>query len=257
MKKIVNILKSDNRITLKETKIKNFIKEMKILASEYSIKNTVKTELDFFEAKIIHQSLINKMAFEKVFEEERLALLEMWDHLSYQERNRLINMKLDAYKDQAHFFKNEDQKIIWMAFFDPLLNTLYHHDIAILELPQYFKLYKLFKDKMINIRSYGILPYQQKFIDLSVIESNHENVWFYSSEFRSLFCLNQHFECIRLPLSKSLTDVHPFKKDLLNITRNYEDKEAFMHALIESPLINEKVKTKLKQYQHKLYDVKP
>jgi hypothetical protein len=47
-------------------------------------------------------------------------------------------------KNESRFFRFND-KPIWIAFFDELLNALYHSEIAILELPQYFKLYRQFR----------------------------------------------------------------------------------------------------------------
>lgn len=256
MIKILKILYAYNKISIHENKVKANRKKMIEFAKDFQIKSKINNELEYFQSKIVHQSLLNKLAFEQVFEDERHALLEMWDNLSYQERNQLINIKLNEIKNAYPFIKTENQKIIWIVFFDELLNSLYHKDIAILELPQYFKLYRQFKDKMINVNVYGLLPYQQKFIDVSVVDSSQDKVWFYSSEFRSLFMLSTDFKLTRISLSKIKTEVHPLKKDLFAIAKAFDDPECFLESLVNSPLIHEKAKVKLKKILIKSYRAK-
>lgn len=256
MIKILKILYGYNKISIHENKVNANRKKMIKFAKEFQIKSKITNELEYFQLKIIHQSLLNKLAFEQVFEDERHALLEMWDYLSYQERNQLINIKLNEIKNDYPFIKTENQKIIWIVFFDELLNSLYHKDIAILELPQYFKLYRQFRDKMIDINAYGLLPYQQRFIDVSVVDTSKEKVWFYSNEFRSLFMLSKDFKLIRISLSKNKTDVHPLKKDLLALSKAYEDSDCFLESLVNSPLIHEKAKIKIKKILTKSYGTK-
>lgn len=244
MKKIFKELLHSNSITLNHRKHKQTILEIKQAFKPYQIEILIRNELDYFEALIHLQGLKNKQAFEQLFETQRNALMDIWDHLSFQERNRLIQIQLDVIKEKHPFFKTNESKIIWIPFFDPLLNGLYNSDLAILELPQYFKLYKAFKDRRISIRDYQFLPYRYEFIDIHWIKSYPDAIYFYSNSFASIFELDLGFNSVRIALDKESCHVTPFNKDLLKIIEAYraKDSKKMLEACMESSLIADKVK---------------
>lgn len=244
MKKILNHLKKANGITLNHRKLKLSILEIKNAFKPFQIEFKIKDEKDYFESCIHYQGLLNKQKFEQLYEKERNDMFDIWDNLSYQERNKLIQLKLDFIKEECPYFKTYEDKIIWIPFFDTLLNGLYNSDLAILELSQYFKLYKDFKDRRVNIRDYQFLPYTNKFIDVTPILETEEVIYFYSQTFMSIFELTEQFEMKRIPLDKDLCKIQPFKKDLLALVHAYrkDDINLFLSACIESILISEKTK---------------
>ncbi len=255
MNKTLKILNKTNKINLNQRLIKSQIHEVKNSFKPFNIEIKVKTEQDYFEALIQLVGLKNKQTFEKCFETERHDLLDIWDNLSYQERNKLILLKLDVIKESCQYFKTDENKVIWIPFFDSLLNGLYHNDIAILELPQYFKLYKDFKDRRISIRDYVFLPYTSHFIDTNIIQEKADRIYFYSPIFASIFELTNEFKCTRIPLDKDACKVMPFKKDLLALVNAYqsEDLKTFLTTCIDSTLISDKSK---KVFQKRLGKMK-
>lgn len=254
MKNILKYLKKANRIDLKNHKIKQSILHIEKAFKPFNINFTFKTELDYFEALIAYQALKNKQAFEALYEVERNDLFDLWDNLSYQERNRLIQIKLNVVKEKYPYFKTENKKVIWIAFFDTLLNGLYHNDIAIFELHQYFKLYKDFKDRRISVREYQFLPYLSSYIDVSIIQHQNDVIYFYSFDFASIFELKDTFECNRIPLDKEACRVQPLMKDLLALVNSYRkhDTILFMQDCIQSTLISDKTKKVFKKQLAKL-----
>ncbi len=249
MIKIFKTLQKSNGLTIQHKTLKSQTNEIVKAFKPFNIDCKVKTELDYFEALIQYQALLNKQKFEKLYEDQRHELFEIWDNMSYQERNRLIQIKLDEVKETCKYFKTSEDKVIWIPFFDTLLNGLYHNDIAIFELQQYFKLYKDFKDRRVSIREYGFLPYSSQFIDVQVILERKDRIYFYYHPLASIFELNSTFELTRIPLDCDACKITPFTKDLLQIINAYrsENVKTFLEACIESSLISEKSKKVLQK----------
>lgn len=244
MIKTLKLLQKYNGLNLNQRQLKSKILEIKRDFKVFNIEIKIKTECDYFEALIKHEALKNKQKFEKLYENERHQLLDIWDNLSYQERNKLIQLKLDEIKESCHFFKTDENKVIWIPFFDTLLNGLYHNDIAIFELQQYYKLYKDFKDRQIDIRDYGFLPYTSSFIDVHVISSQKNRIVFYYQPLASLFECDAQFNLTRIALDKDACKVTPLAKDLLSIVKAYQtnDLKTFSEACLASILISDKAK---------------
>ena len=164
------LLKANHIDVYKNRNTEHMIATMRRAFALFKMEVKMKSELDFFNALIYHKGIINKTRMEACFEDARRDLFDYWDNLSYQERNRLVSLKNDALKNDLAHFKDEKGKYIWIVFFDELMNTLYDKELAILELPQYYKLYRHFKDRMIDIGHYGLEPFKQAYIDIHVIK---------------------------------------------------------------------------------------
>lgn len=254
MKQLLKICAKSNRLNLKnQAKLKEKVRTIQSAFKPYQIEFPFKTELDFYLASLHHQGLINKQAFEQVFESQRIALIDIWEHLSYQEKNRLIQIRQNEVKNDLRHFRNSAGKVIWIPFFDELLNGLYHTDLAIFELEQYYRLYKNFKDRRIDVKHYGLEPFRSGYLDISPLIQTDHAFYFYDAQFKSLFALDERFDLIRIPLSKDACQIHPMKKDLLELAQAFDtqDPSLFLGALLESALIDEKCKTKLIKMQKK------
>ncbi|NTW90711.1 MAG: hypothetical protein HGA35_02055 [Erysipelotrichaceae bacterium] len=155
-------------------------------------------------------------------------------------------------KNESRFFRFNN-KPIWIAFFDELLNSLYHSEIAILELPQYFKLYKQFQDRMISVKDYGLSPFMDEFIPISVLIQNETSLVFYYQLTRSLYYIDLNFNLKRYSLCKDLCQIQPLKDDLktLAISILTQDNEQIIESFLNSELINDKVKKMLMKYKNK------
>lgn len=247
------ILHKGNKIDIYSSKLlKDNLATIKSSFGKYKIERKLKTELDYFIALIELQSLINKESFEKCFEDSRRELYDYWDNLSFQERNRLILLQTNNIKNESRFFRFNN-KPIWIAFFDELLNSLYHSEIAILELPQYFKLYKQFQDRIISVKDYGLAPFIDEFIPITVLCNNEYSLVFYYQLTRSLYYINQDFSLKRYSLCKDLCQIQPLKEDLkpLALSILTQDTEQILDSFINSELINDKVKKMLTKYKNK------
>lgn len=248
-----DILHKGNKIDIYSNKLlKENLDLIRSKFSKYKIEKRLKTEIDYFVSLIELQSLINKEAFEKCFEDSRTELFDYWDNLSFQERNRLILMQTNNIKNASRFFVFNN-KPIWIAFFDELLNSLYHNEIAILELPQYFKLYKQFQDRMIPVKYYGLAPFINEFIPITLLAQNDHSLVFYYQLTRSLYFIDNDYNLIRYSLCKDLCQIHPLKDDLRKIANSIltQNTDVILETMIESDLINLKIKKLLEKLRNK------
>lgn len=250
----VILLKANKIDVYKDRSTKQVLAHMKQAFSLYKLDVKMKSEIDFFDALIYHEALINKSRMEACFEDARRDLFDYWDNLSYQERNRLISLKNEELKNDLRYFKSETGRNIWIAFFDELLNALYDKELAILELPQYFKLYRNFKDRTINIEQYGIEPYKQEYIDIHVIKRFDDSVIFYYANTKSLYKVDASKKLKRFSLSKTIGKLVPLKEELEIIAQAMmtENELEAMDYLLQSTLIDDKTKNQLTKYQKKL-----
>lgn len=242
-----DILFKGNKINILSNKFtKEQIEIIRNKFSKYKIEKRIKTEIDYFLGLIEFQSLINKEAFEKCFENARTELFDFWDNLSYLERNRLILLQTNHIKNNSRFFRF-NQKPIWIAFFDELLNSLYHSEIAIFELPQYFKLYRQFNERMIAVTHYGLYPFIDEFIPVVCLNHSDSSVVFYYHLTKSLYYLDNKFNLTRYSLCKDTCQVQPLKEDLRQLGSIIitQDDQLIIDAFIVSNLINEKIKKQL------------
>lgn len=252
---IETILLKANKIDVyKDRSTKQILAQMKQAFALYKLDVKLKTELDFFNALIYHEALSNKLRMEACFEDARRDLFDYWDNLSYQERNRLIGLKNDELKNELRYFKNDKGRYIWIAFFDELLNALYDKELAILELPQYFKLYRNFKERTIPLDHYGLEPFKQAYIEITVLKRFEDSVIFYYANTKSLYHLDASKKLRRFALSKSNGKIVPLKEELEGITKAIltEDRIEAITLLLDSMLIDDKTKKQLTQFQKKL-----
>lgn len=248
-----DILYKGNKIDISSNKpLKKNINLIQTKFAKYKIEKKIKTELDYFLALIELQSLINKEAFEKCFEDNRTALFDYWENLSFQERNRLILIELNKVKNESRYF-TYNQKPIWIAFFDELLNSLYNNEIAILELPQYFKLYKQFQDRTISVKTYGLQAFREEFIPIIVLIQNDHHLVFYYHLTRSLYYINNDYTLIRYSLCKDLCQIQPLKEDLkpLAFKISSQNEDDILDEFIRSSLVNDKTKNRLIKFKNK------
>lgn len=251
---IAKILAKENRLTYKNTpKVKQHVRTMQSDLRRFNLALPISHERQYFEALVMHQGLINKQALEQTFEDARRDLYDMWETLSFQERNRLVALKsMDVKNSLPHVVLNDD--VIFIPFFDRLLNALYHKELAILELPQYFKLYKQFKDRVEPIHGYGFNLFDEKLIPIKNVVVKANVRVFYYHPFKSLYVLEEDFNLNRYALSKALCQAHPLSSDLKTLAKGllHTDELNRIDALLESPLIGNSTKKKLQKYHKSL-----
>lgn len=157
------------------------------LNKTYNLKydNSLKS---LFHLMVFKEGLKNKEMFEKTFERFRNNHLDMWENLEFNERNMLVKHDLDPVRARMSHFNFEDS-IIYIPFFDVLMNNLYHRETAVLELPQFFKLYENFNDSIIDMAFYGNLPFIHNMSDLEFIKADGQRLVLYFNQNRTLYLL--------------------------------------------------------------------
>jgi hypothetical protein len=252
MKKLIAILRKANGLNYRSTSEDTaYAKAMKTKFDLYHLPYDVKDDFAYFRARITYRGILNKEIFETSFDKTRNQLFEMWESLNFQERNRLANLELNQIKPDLPYLETSEGKI-WIPFFDDLLNSLYDHQIAIFELPQYFKLYKQFADKTSPLESRGIPLWSCGFVDwINVVQDDKTLVFFYEP-MHCLFRLNDRFELTSYPLSKtpqikaSLENLGDMGKSLLE-----NDEIGFIRSLLVSALVDQKTKVRIGKYLKK------
>lgn len=204
MKELNKILLKDNKLDLLKLKTtRQHMAELQKQLSPFQIDCTCKTELDYFNLCIISKGLINKSKIEEAYEAISREMAEIWHDLDYKKRNEFARNALDPMKEPLlHFTVNEAR--IFMPFFDELMNTLYDKEVAVLQLPQFFKLYKDFKDRMIDPFLYRHLPYQTGFADVQFLGFTAQGFGIYVKEVHHIYVIDEKKNITMIPLSLHL-----------------------------------------------------
>lgn len=223
------------------------LKHYQEMSDEYGLKLKSKNTLDALKLSVFETALLNKKFFENKFEEIRNQNIDMWDIISFNERNFIIKCDIASLKIKQKHFKNDGENI-YIPFFDKLLNKLYDDETAILELPQFFKLYKDFKDKIISIDSYGLKPYIANMSRAKCIVHNEEYLVLYDEEISCFYKMNLK-ECTRYPILESkdysAETILKCSKSLLI------SDDQFIDSLIEYEMLNPKCVKKINKLREK------
>ena len=255
---IEKMLRKDNRLTtLNNKKDKKTVKQIVRSFSGYRIPIVIKDDLSFFDALIMAESLKNKLALENEYDKSRTGLYDVWDILSYQERNGFINKDLDLIKKEMHGFTDDENHTIWITFFDELLNSLYNKEMVIFELQQYYRLYRDFSQRLTKTHHYGLLPYRNSFLDITLLAQNETTVVFYYQNTRCLYRLNSDFSLRKIPLSKVLCSLHPINDQLILLANPLLecDGALLIDQLNISELISVKAKKRLTKAKPRILGV--
>lgn len=198
----MELLHKYHKQTLDKKTRKHFAK----LNDTYQLGLNIKHDRDILRLSVFETGLTNKAYFEASFEQTRTHQYDMWDHLSFQERNRLISCDIAPFKTQLKSFYHENT-IIFIPFFDLLLNNLYEHETAILELPQFFRLYRDFNHQLIPVDTYGLKPYQNNMAFAPCVAFDDHHVVLFDASINTFYTLNDQLQLTRYPLfQKTLLD---------------------------------------------------
>lgn len=151
------------------------IKAMKKTCQMFQLPFSATSDKEFYRYEIIMQGIANKQALESSYDRIRNELIDLWDHVDYQQRNSLMTLHQSAVKESLPCFITDTEAKIYIPFFDELINTLYGKEMVVFELPQFFKLYKDFKSSMVDIWKYRHLPYLHGFTSLTFVSQDSAN----------------------------------------------------------------------------------
>ncbi|WP_198401209.1 hypothetical protein [Erysipelothrix larvae] len=210
--------------------------QLKTLAERFSLPYDPKNLMDYLTLTVFEEGLRNKETIESCYESVRSQCFDMWDYLSFKERNALILKDLKPeLQNLKHFSYNNEQ--IFIPFFDELMNALYSKEVAILELPQFFELYQNFKSKIININRYGRLPF---IANMGEFECSFDT--------KDFFILHDERGKAFIKVSDKDYDIFPYLKTKDLMQRDIftfslllaEDEDAFYKALVDKEVVSKR-----------------
>lgn len=155
----------------KDEQVKN---ERKTLLQNGHLKHlvkTVKTPLEYYQAKVIEQALINKKILEQDYERIRKHNGGVWGKLNYEEKVMISNLEGQRIRNKLYHFTKDDVRI-FVPFFDLHFNHYYDKEMPIFDIEQYFNMYKSFKDQMIDVGYYKGCPYNHFFSPCKSVAEN-------------------------------------------------------------------------------------
>ena len=230
----------------KQSLDKGLVKQLESVNQTLKLKLNIKSPLDCLKLSVYETGLKNKSFFESKFELIRQNNIDLWSNLSFVERNFIIKCDIATDKVKRLSFKHEDTTIT-IPFFDVLMNGLYDKETAILELPQFFKLYKDFHSKMISLETYGLKPYIANMSFARFIASQGSCVVMYHDDSATFYKLENNAVTTYPVLMGKHDDamIRFAGKELL------ENDDAFVDALISQEMIAPKCIQKIEKYRSK------
>jgi hypothetical protein len=190
---------------------------------------------EFFKMQVIKTSLHNKQALEKAYDQSRNKLIEIWPTIDYQQRNHLMNIELFSIEETLVKFESQTGVWIMIPFFNELLNSLYHKEMVVFELPQFYKLYKQYAKECVDPIIYGIEPYRAGFSKAAFICSDKNRFVLYVDSLKTLYLCNLK-ETIEYPLyEKSVVSFEVL--NLLGKSLIENDVTAFMDVCVSNSLL--------------------
>ncbi len=224
--------------------LKGFFKESNKrkleVVNQFETIMTIENEEDALLLDVYHQSTINKNMIHHAYEKVRNDVFDIWQNLDNVQKNHLLSIELHKVFSQLPHFSSSDT-MIYVAFFDELLNALIDKRTAIFELPQFFKLYKSYKDRVINPMKYGHLPFASGFSDCIMVYHNHSSLMLYHPIAKVFYVLSDSKIVLRLPFqSKAVLDIEVLKELARLIEEN--DVTAIKSWLVHHDVLSKKAK---------------
>lgn len=246
MKELIKLCERGNHLSLlKQKEVKERIEKARLLLQPFGIDCLCKNDWDYFNLMICYQGVLNKSKIEEAYEEISREMFEIWNDLDYKKRNEFAVNALASMKEEMLSFNTKESRI-FIPFFDELMNTLYDKETAILQLPQFFKLYKDFKERMIDVFTYRHLPFEAGFLPVQFICAYENGFGFYCADNHSIYVINDQKQVLVLPLSLTRRvdqlDTERASKWVEAALKN--DKIAMVQWCINSGQIDEEVTKK-------------
>ncbi len=223
---------------LKSDMIKKNIRRLKETLTKEGLLFVCNNAADYLKMQVLAKALSNKGRLETAYDEARNRLIEIWPTIDYQQRNHLINLELFSLKESLPKFESESGVMIMIPFFNELLNSLYHKEMVVFELPQFYKLYKQFSKECVDPMIYGIKPYRSGFVDVEFIIEDHNRFVLYDKS-EKIFLLCDLITCIEYPLYEK---THPDELAVKQLGEYliHKDASGFMDLCLQQDLLSVK-----------------
>lgn len=167
----------------------NFSKEAKhklSVVNQHEPIFSINNEMDAILLDVYYTSTQNKEALQKAFEDARNNVFDIWPNLNNTQKNHLLHVECQSVYESLPSFVNHDTRI-YVAFFDELFNSLFDKRPVVFELEQFFKLYKTYKDSVIDIKDYNHFPFMANFSECYLISQKDEKMMLYHPKAKVLF----------------------------------------------------------------------
>lgn len=250
MNKVFNLCNKKYNLKYEKNPIyQTLYKNLTSLNEKYHLDLYNHNEFDCFRNEILYYSLLNKIAFEDCFLKTYVNMYDYWYDLLYQERKHQMNVDIDLMRTSLPCFQYQEQ-LIYLPFFDELMNQMYLEEMVLFDLKQYGKFRNEFKE-LIQIPRYGSALYDSDFTSLELIREKDSQIIVYSRAMNRLYFLenDQFVESISMISEKS----DATKEQLLKIIELYEEDNEIelINQLIDEGFVDEKLSKKLKKIQNK------
>ncbi len=244
-------LRKFHRQQLLKTKgVKVEIQWMKDAFKKEGLLFSCKNSHEFFKMQVVKTSLSNKQVLEKAYDQVRNKLIEIWPTIDYQQRNHLMNIELFSIKEALVKFESQTGVWIMIPFFNELLNSLYHKEMVVFELPQFYRLYKQYAKECVDPIIYGIEPYRAGFCNAAFVCYDKNRFVLYLDSLKTLYLCTLK-ETIEYPLyEKSVVS-----SDMLNLLGKClieNDVTQFMDVCSANSLISLKAVKSYKKIKNPL-----
>ena len=223
---------------------KNKVKELEALNKQFSLNLDCKETYDLLRLQVFQESLKNKTAFENEFNKFHQVHVDMWENMTFKERNFFIQKDMNELKQGLKNFEYHG-KVYHIAFFNELLNVLYDEQTAILDLPQYFKLYNDFEKEIVPIKTYGLKPLLANMAWPKAIAQKGECVILFDRDINTFFKLTVE-TCETYPLYEKSSPNQSLIIDLAKLLLK-EEYLSFFAALEANEMMSPRLEKKFKR----------
>ncbi len=182
MKKLAKVLNRSNKQYLYKQKINK--SQHRFCEKEFKRQDLyfkIKSDQDFINFQIIKTSYDNMRAIQTKFFKIKNDLKDLWDVISYQEKNFLLYQDLAPFMETLKHFYVDDKRY-YIAYFDDFINAYYDHEMLMFDHENYRKFIYDFKSIVYPIVNYNILPLQANFSETKYIVGNSDAYVLFSEQ---------------------------------------------------------------------------
>ncbi len=247
MKKLAKILnKSNNKYLFKQNKNKYEHKLYEKAFKRQGLYHKIKSDQDFIDFEIIKTSYNNMKKIQNKFLEIKANLEDLWDVISYQEKNFLLYQELAPFMETLKHFYVDDKRY-FIAYFDQLINAYYDHEMLMFDHENYRKFIYDFKKIVVSIKENRLLALQAQFSETKFIVKNAKAYVLFSEQVNRFYLIDN--EVLDFGMSANLSQAQIL--DVANMILAKDSKDLMVY-LSENELGKKRLLKRLKRQLRKI-----
>lgn len=252
MKMIEKILNRHHTQSVKDlSQYPSIMKQLKQDPLLRQLQTTCDNDFSYWHLEVILEGLKHKQTFENTYDKVRNEHFDLWDYISFKERRHLVMLELEPLKNSMKTFMYEDQTI-FIPFFNVLMNSLYDKEMPIFELPQFLKMYKVFKEESIDVDFYGYTPYEHRYTSCECVYLKDQRMILYHPELM-VFYEYDGGVYHRFPLNRDRISSEGFRVDMVVDFIVRHDEDGLISFLANCDYLKPSVKRECLTYLRKKY----